>query len=58
MCIRDSIGRVEPLGDTAEDARWTFGLGYAQDRFRADIAVLPSPLGNDAALLLTLGTHF
>ena len=52
------IGRVEPLGDTAEDARWTFGLGYAQDRFRADIAVLPSPLGNDAALLLTLGTHF
>lgn len=52
------IGRVSPLGSSTEDPSWTFGLGYAQDRFRADVAVRPSPLGNDAALLLTVASRF
>lgn len=56
------LGYVKPLDDgdaNAEiDPRWTFGLGYAQDAWRADVAVLPSPIGNEAALLLTLGTRF
>ena len=52
------IGRLTPIADTQEEPFWTFGLGYTQDRFRADIAVRPSPIGNDAALLLTVASRF
>ena len=49
------VGRAMPFGDASQEpSRWTFGLGYAQGRLRADAAVLPSPQGSDASASFTL----